>query len=202
MAIDKTGKARLEDLVPLEEQAPRLWSLLTRASVDKKSPWNRPAVATIGADGAPQVRTVILRACRPNARRLEFHTDSRSSKVVELRADNRLAWHFWDPGAQLQLRLSANADLKQGCDVAREAWSKLHPGSRQIYAQAQAPGTGISDPRTVRRFDDEFAFSNFVVVETEIDTMEMLLISGGDQRRAIFEWSAAASEWSGQWLAA
>lgn len=185
----------------LDNQATRIWALLTQACADKTAPWNRPAIATVGADGSPQVRTVILRACRPDDRVLEFHTDNRSSKVVELQSEARMCWHFWDPSAQLQLRVAARADLSRNCDTARRAWTKLHPASRAIYAQAVSPGTGIDNPGGIKVFDDDFAFANFVVVETEVEIIEMLHITANGQRRAIFEWSEVGRAWVGQWLA-
>jgi pyridoxamine 5'-phosphate oxidase len=55
------------------------WRLISRGVADRRSPFHHPVVATIGGDGAPQARTVILRACDPAAQRLRFHTDARSA---------------------------------------------------------------------------------------------------------------------------
>ena len=47
------------------------------------------ALATIGADGSPQVRHVLLSAY--DRGRLHFHTDERTTKAAELAADPRAA---------------------------------------------------------------------------------------------------------------
>ena len=62
------------------------WRTLVRAVADSRHAWRWPALATIGADGAPDVRTVVLRNASEALRRLELHTDARSAKVAQVAA--------------------------------------------------------------------------------------------------------------------
>ncbi len=69
---------------------------LAEGARDGRSPFRTPALATLGRDGAPQLRTVVLRGFDPAARSLSIHTDRRSAKVAELAADPRAALHVYD----------------------------------------------------------------------------------------------------------
>ncbi|MDW8443320.1 MAG: hypothetical protein RML45_02665 [Acetobacteraceae bacterium] len=56
------------------------WRGLVRAAADRRHPWRTPVLATVAADGAPNARTVVLRAVDPITRRLRLHTDRRSAE--------------------------------------------------------------------------------------------------------------------------
>ncbi|NBR79124.1 MAG: pyridoxamine 5'-phosphate oxidase, partial [Alphaproteobacteria bacterium] len=60
--------------------------MLERGAADRRSAFHTPTVATIGLDGRPRLRTIVLRACDTANRSLRFHTDARSDKINELRA--------------------------------------------------------------------------------------------------------------------
>lgn len=92
--------------VALEAVLGGAWALLTRASADRRHPARAVQLATRGADGAPRLRSVILRGADAAARRARFHTDRRSAKVAEIAADPRVALLLWDPRSRVQLRLA------------------------------------------------------------------------------------------------
>ncbi len=52
-----------------------------------QSGFHTPALATIGRDGAPRLRTVVLRGVDRAARSLRVHCDARSAKAAEIAAD-------------------------------------------------------------------------------------------------------------------
>ncbi len=181
------------------DQLTAIWAHLTRGAADKKSPFNRPAVATIGADGAPAVRTVVLRSTQPGHRILAFHTDVRSTKVSELRARPQLCWHFWNSGLSLQLRISAAAVLHARNGLAEAAWASLHAGSRATYCQAIAPGTERQTRSLPAPTNEAEGFENFVVVATQVRVIEALELAQPEHVRAQFTHDNGA--WSRVWLA-
>ena len=196
--------AGIEDLATLEAW---IWAQLGRGAADKKSPLNTPAVATIGIDGLPTVRTIVLRDCRPSERTLTFHTDSRSRKSAELEANPRLAWHAWHPGLKLQLRIAATATLHSGDGEAAAAWSTLHAGSRALYLHPTPPGTVIAEPDTsglelavAGRDIGAGPPATFVVVKTTVQEIEILEIGRNPHRRARLNYTGTAGP-SGTWLA-
>ncbi|MEL7049917.1 MAG: pyridoxamine 5'-phosphate oxidase family protein, partial [Pseudomonadota bacterium] len=80
----------------------QIWRRLERGVADRRSPFHTPTVATMRrADGLPNLRTVVLRACEHQDRQLTFHTDARSEKCRELRANPAIALHVYDPQAKI-----------------------------------------------------------------------------------------------------
>jgi pyridoxamine 5'-phosphate oxidase len=74
--------ALADDLSLTLEEA---WSRLTGGVRDRRSPFHTPAIATIGLDGRPRMRTVVLRGADAGQGVLRFHTDLRGGKVAEIR---------------------------------------------------------------------------------------------------------------------
>jgi len=184
-----------------EEELARIWAQLTRGAADKRSALNTPAIATVSTDGAPSIRTVVLRAVRPADRLLQFHTDPRSAKFAELATDARVSWHFWEPRQKVQLRVATQASLHHGDAVARTVWGGLHSGGRRIYRQAASPGGVVNDPAAASDtlILEADAFENFAVVNTTAIRIEWLHLATTGHRRAHWVWDDA--QWSGAWLA-
>ncbi|MEO0673172.1 MAG: pyridoxamine 5'-phosphate oxidase family protein [Pseudomonadota bacterium] len=188
----------------LDETLKALWADLVRGAADKKSPLNRPGIATVAISGGPACRTVVLRDVTPSDRSLVFHTDVRSEKVCELRANPLVAWHFWNPRANIQIRVSAQAALHHDDATAHDAWSALHEGSRKTYAQIATPGTALADvnPSGPTQLSLEDAAQNFVVVATKATAVDWLHLARSGHRRAQWTWDAEACRWRGSWVGA
>ncbi|MBV1885767.1 MAG: pyridoxamine 5'-phosphate oxidase family protein [Parvibaculaceae bacterium] len=117
---------------------------LTHGARDKAHAFHLPALATISAEGTPMVRHIILRAASPGARTLHFYTDSRSQKVIEIGQNPDVNLVFYDPNAQVQLRVGGVAKLVRG-EQAKQAWRTLSPWSPRLYGHFRhgpAAGTG------------------------------------------------------------
>lgn len=176
------------------------WALLVRGAADRRHPFHTPQVATIGEDGAPSVRTVVLRGAEPGSRTLRFHTDARSRKARELAAEPRIALHAYHPGAKIQLRLSGLATLHRDDAVAAASWAATRPFSRACYRVAASPGTAAGDPyAALAEAGDgpEAGREAFVAVTVSVTRIEFLFLAAAGHRRALFDWSggALASRW-------
>lgn len=176
------------------------WAMLVRGAADRRHAFHTPSVATIGTDGAPRVRTVVLRGAEPATRTLRFHTDARSGKAAELAADARVALHAYDPGAKLQLRLEGTARLHRHDAVADAAWAATRPFSRACYRLATPPGTAADDPvaALVEAGEGEEAGREaFVAVTVAVSRLEMLHLAASGHRRSAFDWRgrALAATW-------
>lgn len=182
----------------LDEVRQDTFRLLSRGVADRRSAFRSPALATVGADGWPEVRTVVLRAFDASARVLTVHSDLRAAKIGALKAGG-VALHVWDERAMVQLRMRGRATVVAG-EPARADWAALHAGSRAAYTVALQPGTVIDDPvrADAERVDEGAAFANFAVVRMELSGFEWLHLAKGGHRRARFVWSGAA--WSQDWL--
>jgi pyridoxamine 5'-phosphate oxidase len=177
------------------------WRLITRGVADRRSPFHTPTVATIGLDGAPSLRTVVLRHCNAAGRRLRFHTDRRSQKVSELALDPRISIHFYDPTAKIQLRVAGRALVHVEGPVAESAWAASRPFSRACYAVNPGPGAALEGPGDYDLPTDPALYDagriQFCAVETHIASIEWLYLANAGHRRARFAWKGTAvqAEW-------
>jgi hypothetical protein len=169
------------------------WRLIARGMADRRSPFHHPTLATLGADGRPRLRTLILRGCDVQERSLRLHTDTRSEKVSEIGLDPRVGLHFYDPAAKIQLRIEGSATLNTDNAVADAAWAGSRLFSRQCYGIAPGPGTAIAAA-------DDFALpetsdagtapgrANFCAIKVQIESLEWLYLAAAGHRRALFRW--------------
>jgi pyridoxamine 5'-phosphate oxidase len=176
-----------DDLALTLEEA---WSRLTHGVRDRRSPFHTPAVATIGLDGRPRMRTVVLRGADAGQGTLRFHTDLRGAKVAEVRCDPRVALHAYDPRAKFQVRLEGRASIHFNDLVADKAWEASRLMSRACYATEPQPGTPLDE---VGGFDipsEENEINtgrvNFCVVLLHVATIETLYLDHAGHRRALF----------------
>jgi pyridoxamine 5'-phosphate oxidase len=175
------------------------WQLLARGVADRRAAFHTPSVATLGLDGTPRVRTVVLRGCDLDLRHLRFHTDRRSTKIAEIAANPMGAMLFYDAGQKIQLRLSCHFSLSPST-VWQKAWEATAPMSRECYQVDQPPGTPIERP-DLARFDAEATedgAQNFQPILARIETIEWLYLAARGHRRAFFDLRGDAPQM--QWL--
>ncbi len=176
----------------LDEAQADAFRRLARGVADRRAPCRNVVLATSGADGHPSARTVVLRGFDASTRLLQLHSDVRTAKIEEIRAEPRTMVHAWDPHAQIQLRLAGRASLRLGA-AARPDWDRLHPGSRATYAAALRPGTPLADPAAAdrARLNPSEALLNFAVLDMAIDTLDWLHLARTGHRRARFTWAGS-----------
>jgi pyridoxamine 5'-phosphate oxidase len=182
----------------LGETIAEAWRVVGRGVVDRKSAFHTPCVATTGLDGAPRVRTVVLRGADRAARALRFHTDQRSAKFAELTRDPRVGIMGYDAGRKIQVRLTGIAHLHAGDDIAAAAWAKSRSMSLMCYRQVEFPGVALENPNSLATPSAE-GYENFVVVAVVVQELEWLYLAHEGHRRARCTWSEAGE--TGCWLA-
>ncbi len=190
-----------DDLDGTLEEAFRL---LARGKADRRSPFHTPCIATLGPDGRPRLRTMVLRAVDPSRRTLRFHTDARSDKAAELSADDRAAVHFYDPGAKIQIRLEGRAILHGHDALADEAWAQSRPMSRACYGVMPGPGERLDAAGGFSLPADEAASAagreHFRVVLFVFERLEWLWLEHAGHRRALFLWEDGLPRPESRWL--
>jgi len=180
----------------LGETLAEAFRLLARGVADRRSPIHTPSLASIGADGAPRLRTLVLRGFDAAARTLRLHTDHRSGKAAEIAADPRVALHAYDAGAQVQLRLGGHASLHTEDAIADAAWAASTANARLVYTTTLAPGAAIAAPDLPPPASD--GRDHFAVLVMRFDALEWLWLSSAGHRRARFTWDSAgqpSAEW-------
>lgn len=122
----------------------RIWQELQRATQDHHHEWRTPVLATVGLDGHPQARTVVLRHADAGHSALRLYTDSRSPKVAELEAQPRITMVFWSKRLSWQLRVQAQASVLRSGPEVTDVWARVSlSAAAGDYLSAQAPGDAL-----------------------------------------------------------
>lgn len=173
-----------------------VWERLLASPHDRADPFRLPAVGTMSRERGPAVRTVVLRAVDRHERALICHTDRRSPKIAELASDARLAWHFWDPAHQVQLRFNSTAAIHTDDRFAESCWQACPLGSRLGYLRTNNPGAPLPhassglpaavEGRTLSAEELEAGRTHFAVIRAIVHHLDFYQIGEGGQRRAHF----------------
>lgn len=190
----------MTDLPRTETVLADIWARLLRARDDRKADWRWFTVATSAADRAPRARTVVLRDVAPTEHRLDFHTDRRSTKYDELVNDPRVALHFLDRRAAMQVRMLGRATFLNGRHAA-EIWHGLPEAARAHYDQAAAPGMDLADLDATPDgpLKPEMGEKNFTVVQVFVTDIDWLHLRSSGHCRASFQLRNCG--WVGRWIA-
>jgi len=193
-----------ETAAPFADSLPETlaWALgrLAEGTRDRRSPAHSPTLGTIGLDGRPRLRTVILRGFDETGHRLRFHTDRRSAKVAELARDPRVALHVYEQAGKFQMRIEGVASVHHDDTIANEAWASSRAMSRVCYGTNPAPGTTIRDGGAFSVPSDgetEGGRANFAAVVVAMERLETLYLAFSGHRRAAFR---LVGEPSATWL--
>lgn len=95
----------------LEQIYARIWDGLAAALREEDLPFKVMQAATVGLDGFPNVRTVLLRGVSEQKNLLTFHTDLRSPKSAEPGREPRIALVGVDPVRSRQIRVFGRARI-------------------------------------------------------------------------------------------
>lgn len=198
------------DLAQIERD---LWFELARAAREPGHEWRQMSLATTAADGWPDTRTVVLRECDPEERRLRFYTDARAGKAKQLLADPRGTLVAWSAQLSWQLRLRCQFDvITSGLSVAsRWARIRLTPGA-QDYLFPLAPGEELREDEAIygpsaltssvqevggwQPHPNTVAHHHFAVLCADVVSIDWLELAPRIHRRARFD-----SGGSARWLA-
>ncbi|MBL0373963.1 pyridoxamine 5'-phosphate oxidase family protein [Rhizobium sp. KVB221] len=169
-----------------------------------RSAFNFLQLATIGLDGSPNLRTIVLRRFDPAAGALSFVTDIRSPKIEQLRRDPRVSLVGFDPSALIQLRVAGQATVVSDDGIRRNVWHSLRGKTLILFDAPLAPGTMINDsdaPSHDKDEDDAPAepFDRFALVTVTLSHMEWLDLSLPQNERFAFQ--RRGDDWVGNRLA-
>ncbi len=186
----------------LSDTLDHAWACMNAGAAPGKSRFSMVQVATVGADGAPRARTVVIRSVDADARQIAFHTDRRSPKVRELQSDPRVTVIGYDMEARRQVRIEGLARLHIGDNEALGAWSASRADTRVNYQSETAPGEEIARPGDANKrpsADEKAGFSHFCRVVVEVSKIDWLDLATDGHRRACHIWNGA--DWDSAWVA-
>lgn len=187
-----------EELTAIEQ---KIWILLLEGVKSYKNPFHYGTLANI-QDGLPELRTVILRKVLEEEKKLFFHTDIRSPKVNFLRKKNSISWLFYDEGLRLQIRMQGSSLIHFNNEIAAVGWQDSRINSQLTYSILHAPGSILEAPIPIDINEKnpspdviEFSASNFAVVETHIEKVDIVFLHHQGNKRAIFDYTNASFNW-------
>lgn len=163
------------------------FALLSRGVADRRHPFHTPVLGTVGRDGEPRLRTLVLRGFDAATRSLRLHTDRRAGKAADIAAQPRACLLGYDPAQRVQIRLEGHATLHADDAVADAGWAASRDFSRMCYAIEPGPGRPVVAPPPAP-LDPEAGRPNFAVILLRFDRLEWLWLAADGHQRALFDW--------------
>ncbi len=175
---------------------------LERALSERGDDLRNVQLATVSADGRPQLRTMVLRGLeRQHPPRLELHSDARAAKVRDIaEGRGRACLLAWSSAEQLQLRFEGVATAHHDDALARERWDGLSDGGRKPYGLRADPGSAIDDPSDQPHLPPDEQARQFVVLRLAVASVDVLRLGAhGAQTRAFRRYDGAGdrANWIG-----
>ena len=208
---DSAPAVQFRDLTDLSQIQQDIWMSLQRSVTARDCGWRLPVLATRSGDTVRQ-RTVVLRRVDTAAGCLFAHTDHRSPKVAQLRADSTVSLLFYDHAAATQLVVTAVASVHTDDALAAEFWESEPESSLRGYLGPHPPGSPADQPdsnlpaeflgRVPQRGELTPARINFAVIRFRVTAIEWLHLSREGNLRAVFPATETSGDGplSGGWL--
>ena len=170
--------------------------LLTIGVKDRNHCFHTPIFSNNNQNNLVDSRIVVLRKFNENNLKLNFHTDFRSPKIINLQNNNLANFVFYDFKLKIQLRIKTFSIINNKNDVSKNAWEQTRLSSRKCYLTRKAPSsiTTLAEdgiPNHLKSIDpsldeSEKGYENFTVIENEILNIDWLYLqSSGHQRMKI-----------------
>ena len=177
-------------------------STLEEGAVKRKHDLHLLVLGTVDKDNNPQTRNVVLRKVDISKSLIRFHTDKRSSKILDIQNNNLVSLLGYDKANKLQIRILAKAEIEDSRETLLDIWSDMYPMSRECYRVSDAPGKVVSSKDDVffedEGFDKMNGFENFTIVNCYIDSIETLFLHSSGHLRA--KYHNKNNQFIGQWL--
>ena len=176
-----------------------IWRSLA-AAVKQRSPFTLMQLATIGEDGAPKLRTIVLRRFDEETGSLSFIADLRSPKVREIKANPLVSLAAFDGGNAVQLRIDGRAAIIEDETQKRAFWNSLRPHTHILFRSPLPPGTALAFPQDAAfgNADPEAAYAQFCLIEIALTHLEWLDLSSEQHTRCSFR--RGTEGWAGTWV--
>ena len=178
----------------LDKGESKIWDLLAQGVVNKKSKFHTPTLSTINGN-AINSRTIILRKVDNKTKMLFFYSDSRSRKVINIKQNNNVTIHLYEPRFKLQVQLYGNANIENKTKKTKDIWSSLRDFSKKNYLSVLSPGEKINHLDDIKyNADNEEAFYNFSLINFKVTKLECLQLSDIKNIRVEFVYSESSDK--------
>ena len=139
---------------------------------------------------------------------LNFHTDFRSPKILDLKKNNNSSFLFYDHSIKIQLRIKTLSSINNQNEIAKQSWDLTQLSSRKCYLTKKRPSskTNIPEdglPKHLQGIDptkneSEGGYNNFAVIQNKIESIDWLYLSYSGHKRLSINFKNNIPEFS--WL--
>ena len=162
----------------------RIWTELQRATQDRHSQWRTPVLATVGKEGAPDARTVVLRHADAKLSRLHIYTDNRSPKVAELADQPNAMLVFWSKRLNWQLRVRVHMSVQTTGPQVDAVWARVSQSAAAgDYLSPSAPGDRLPGAPAPPR--DSIHPHHLAILVAQVQEIDWLELARSGHRRAL-----------------
>ncbi len=168
------------------------WKILEKGVENATAPARYVSFATMGLDGYPQARTLVLRGANRDLAVVEIYTDAATTKIAELEKTPKAAVLAWDREALFQIRLSVDVEIAEG---PPEVWAQFPEPAMQNYGGLPTPGTPMKSAQDYIAGADK---SRFATLSCSIQSIDTVYLGPDLHRRAAF---SRADGFKGTWVA-
>ncbi len=172
----------------------KIWDLLAQGVVNKKSKFHTPTLSTINGNTINS-RTIILRKVDNKTKMLFFYSDSRSRKVLNIKQNNNVTVHLYEPRFKLQVQLYGYAKIENKTEKTKDIWKSLNSFSKKNYLSAFSPGEKINSADGLKyNKDNEEAFYNFSLIYFKVFKLECLQLSDINNIRVEYVYTESSNK--------
>ena len=147
-------------------------------------------LVTIDEKNIPNTRNVVIRNFSEENLTIRFHTDKRSSKISEIKNNNKISLLGYERKDRLQIRFDAEATIIDSDEFLLDIWKSMYPMSRECYRVIESPGSKIKSLEDIKFEEDDDqglnGFENFVAVSCDIQSIEVLYLHHEGNLRASY----------------
>tara|TARA_B100000700_G_scaffold323604_1_gene427731 strand:+ start:610 stop:1215 length:606 start_codon:yes stop_codon:yes gene_type:complete len=168
-------------------------NLLVKGVKERNHPFHTPIFSNIDKNDNSNARIVVLRKFDDKSLILNFHTDYRSPKILELKKNNKSFFVFYDYKIKIQLRINTISYIQNQNDITQKAWKETRLFSRKCYLTEKFPSSKTSFPEDgipdhlkgvdPTKDESEKGYNNFTVIENKIKNIDWLYLASSGHRR-------------------
>ena len=167
--------------------------LLSIGSKDRSHAFHTPVFSNHNKHNLVDSRIVVLRKFNESTLKLNFHTDMRSPKIINLLNNFNSLFVFYDSKIKIQMRIKTQSIVNNKNDGTESSWGETRLFSRKCYLTKKAPSS-ITDipedgiPKHLTGVDpdkneSEKGYNNFAVIQNKILNIDWLHLSSSGHRR-------------------
>jgi pyridoxine/pyridoxamine 5'-phosphate oxidase len=167
-----------------------------RGALSKRNhPFKYAYLSTVDENLQPRARTIVIREISENLECTIF-TDSRSTKVHQLKSNPKASLLFYNTKSLRQIRIDGFLEVITEEKKVKHLFSKVTSKSIKDYITTLPPGSPIKNPDDVEYM--EGSENHFLPLRLVPTTIELLQLKRPNHLRALY--TRKDEEWSGQWL--